>query len=151
VVVLLYKEFKLISFDPDFASSIGLPSRTLDVALTSLLVVAVMIGLQTVGVVLMAAMVIGPGAAARQWTDRLATMLLLSGGFGALAGVTGAVISVQDSALPTGPMIILSLTAIVLISIFFAPRHGMVPDWFRQRRNRRALIAPPAAWEGGRS
>jgi manganese/zinc/iron transport system permease protein len=60
IVALLYKEFKLISFDPGFASSLGLPSRTLDVLLTSLLVVAVMIGLQTVGVVLMAAMVIGP-------------------------------------------------------------------------------------------
>ncbi|MGI8485760.1 MAG: metal ABC transporter permease [Thermomicrobiales bacterium] len=151
VVVLLYKEFKLISFDPDFASSLGLPTRVLDVALTSLLVVAVMIGLQTVGIVLMAAMVVGPGAAARQWTDRLAVMIVLAGIFGAAAGVIGAVISVQESALPTGPMIILSLTAIVLVSIFLAPRHGVIPDQIRRLRHRRGLVAPGILAKGGRS
>jgi manganese/zinc/iron transport system permease protein len=139
IVVLLYKEFKLISFDMEFAYSIGYPVKYLDILLTSLLVVAVMIGLQTVGVVLMAAMVIGPGTAARQWTDRLHMMLILSGLFGAAAGVTGAVISVQASRLPTGPMIILSLTVIVLVSLFFAPNRGIVPDILRRRRQREAI------------
>jgi manganese/zinc/iron transport system permease protein len=138
-VFLLYKEFKLLSFDPEFAHSIGFPTKWLDIVLTSLLVVAVMIGLQTVGVVLMAAMVIGPGTAARQWTDRLHVMLILAGAFGALAGVTGAVISVQATRLPTGPMIILSLTVIVLTSLFFAPNHGIVPDMLRRRRQRKAI------------
>jgi manganese/zinc/iron transport system permease protein len=132
-VYLFYKEFKLLSFDPQFAASLGLPVRRLDIMLTSLLVVAVMIGLQTVGVVLMAAMIIGPGTAARQWTDRLRTMLVLSGVFGGLAGVTGAVISVQASRLPTGPMIILSLTVIVVASLLFAPRHGLLAEWWRRR------------------
>lgn len=136
VLFLFFKEFKLLSFDPEFAASLGLPVRRLDIMLTSLLVVAVMIGLQTVGVVLMAAMIIGPGTAARQWTDNLRTMLVLSGLFGGIAGVTGAVISVQASRLPTGPMIILSLTAIVAISLLFAPRHGIVADWWRQRSRR---------------
>jgi manganese/zinc/iron transport system permease protein len=143
ILTAFYKEFKLLSFDPAFAASIGLPTRTLDILLTSLLVIAVMIGLQTVGVVLMAAMVIGPGAAARQWTDRLVTMLVLAGFFGGLAGVVGAVISVQGERLPTGPMIILTLTAIVLVSLFLAPRHGYLPEYLRQRRNRRQLAAPP--------
>lgn len=146
-VLLLYKEFKLLSFDPEFAASIGFPTRGLNVALTSLLVVAVMIGLQTVGVVLMAAMVIGPGTAARQWTDRLSLMLVLSALIGAAAGVTGAVLSVQDSALPTGPMIILSLTAMVIFSILFAPRHGLLPDWWQRRRQRQGLVAPPLPGE----
>jgi len=142
ILIVFYKEFKLLSFDADFAASIGLRIRSLDILLTSLLVVAVMIGLQTVGVVLMAAMVIGPGAAARQWTDRLVTMLVLAGCFGALAGVTGAVISVQGARLPTGPMIILALTTIVLVSLFFAPKHGYLPEYLRHRRNRRTLTAP---------
>lgn len=146
-VLLLYKEFKLLSFDPEFAASIGFPTRGLNVALTSLLVVAVMIGLQTVGVVLMAAMVIGPGTAARQWTDRLSVMLVLAAFIGAAAGVTGAVLSVQDSALPTGPMIILSLTAMVVVSILFAPRHGLLPEWWRRRKQRRELVAPPLPGE----
>lgn len=139
IVALFYKEFKLLAFDPAFAFSVGFPVRVLDILLTSLLVVAVMIGLQTVGVVLMAAMVIGPGAAARQWTDRLHIMLVLAGAFGALAGVTGAVMSVQASRLPTGPMIILALTAIVLVSIFFAPNRGIVPDLLRRRRQRATI------------
>jgi manganese/zinc/iron transport system permease protein len=145
VVALLYKEFKLLSFDPEFTASLGLPTRLLDIVLTSLLVVAVMIGLQTVGVVLMAAMVIGPGAAARQWTDRLHVMLILGALFGGIAGVIGAVISVQGERLPTGPMIILSLTVIVLVSLLFAPHHGIVPDVIRQRRNRAALQPPDFA------
>lgn len=136
IVALLYKEFALLSFDPEFAASIGLPVRRVDVLLTSLIVVAVMIGLQTVGVVLMAAMIVGPGTAARQWTDRLPRMLLLAGLFGGLSGVIGAVISVQASNIPTGPMIIIALTVIVLTSLFFAPAHGIVPDHLRRRRNR---------------
>lgn len=143
VVALFYKEFKLLTFDPEFAGSLGLPIRGLEVVLTSLLVVAVMIGLQTVGVVLMAAMVIGPGAAARQWTDRLHMMLFLAALFGAMSGVIGALLSVTASRLPTGPMIILSLTAIVLLSLLFAPRNGIVWDWLRQRKNRRSLQPPP--------
>lgn len=139
VVLLFYKEFKILSFDVAFAQSIGLPTRWLDILLTSLLVVAVMIGLQTVGVVLMAAMVVGPGTAARQWTDRLHIMLMLAAFFGGAAGVIGAVISVQASRLPTGPMMILTLTVIVLVSLFFAPRNGIIPQHLRQRRQRRHL------------
>jgi manganese/zinc/iron transport system permease protein len=142
VVALLYKEFKLLSFDPDFAASLGFNTQRLSVLLTSLLVVAVVIGLQTVGVVLMAAMVIGPAAAARQWTNRLGVMIALAALFGAGSGVTGAVLSVTESALPTGPMIILSLTAVVVGSLLFAPARGLVWGWARQRRHRRRLAAP---------
>lgn len=141
LVVLFYKEFKILSFDPEFASSIGLPVRRLDVMLTSLLVIAVMIGLQTVGVVLMAAMVIGPGAAARQWTDNLRTMLWISGLIGGISGLAGAVLSVQASRLPTGPTIILVLTALVMASILFAPRHGIVAEAWRSRSRKAAFRA----------
>lgn len=146
VVYFLYKEFKLLSFDPEFAASLGLPVRRLDMILTGLLVIAVMIGLQTVGVVLMAAMIIGPATAARQWTDSLRNMLWLSGLFGGVAGLVGAVISVQATRLPTGPMIILVLTVVVAISLFFAPRHGLIAAWLRHRRRRATFRA---ALEGG--
>jgi len=153
IVALLGKEFKLLAFDPQFGATLGFPMQRLDVLLTSLLVIAVMIGLQTVGVVLMAAMVIGPGAAARQWTDRLSVMLALAALFGATAGVSGAVLSVTQSRLPTGPMIILCLTVIVVSSILFAPARGIVWDVLRQRRHRRSLTAPALVpeWEGGQS
>ncbi len=134
VVALLYKEFKLLTFDTAFAQSIGLPTRRLGILLTSLIVVAVVIGLQTVGVVLMASMLVGPAVAARQWTNRFPVMIGLAGLFGALAGVSGALISVSASGLPTGPMVILSLTALVLGSLFFAPARGMFWQWMRTRR-----------------
>lgn len=139
VVGLLFKEFKLLTFDPDFAASLGFPTNRLSILLTSLIVIAVVIGLQTVGVVLMAAMLIGPAVAARQWTNRLGVMLGVSAFIGALSGVIGALISVSEARLPTGPMIILSLTAIVAISILFAPERGIVWDRIRQARNRRML------------
>lgn len=141
IVALLFKELKIPSFDPEFTASIGFPVRRLNVLLTSLIVVAVVIGLQTVGVVLMAAMLIGPAAAARQWTDRLGMMVLLSAAFGAVSGVAGAIISVQASRLPTGPMVILCVTAIVIVSILFAPERGILADQIRRRRLRSRLAA----------
>ena len=78
VVLLLYKELKLVSFDTEFATSLGLPARRLELVLTVLLVVVVVVGLQTVGVVLMVATLITPAAAARQWTEKLGVMILVS-------------------------------------------------------------------------
>jgi len=126
VTALLYKEFKLITFDALFARSTGLPGQALSVLLTSLIVVAIVIGLQTVGVVLMAAMLIGPAVAARQWSDRLGVMIALAALFGAAAGLAGALISLSEENIPTGPVTILSLTAIVLLSLLFAPTRGLV-------------------------
>jgi manganese/zinc/iron transport system permease protein len=142
IVALLYKEFKLLVFDPEFAATLGFNPGLLSVLMTSLLVVAIAIGLQTVGVVLMAAMVIGPGAAARQWTDRLSVMLLLGALFGGASGVVGAVLSVTESDLPTGPMVILSLSTIVAISLLFGSAHGIAWDWIRRLRTGRKLTAP---------
>jgi manganese/zinc/iron transport system permease protein len=142
IVALFYKEFKLLSFDPDFAASLGFPVRRLNILLTSSIVIAVVIGLQTVGVVLMAAMLIAPAAAARQWTNRLGVMLLLSALFGASSGVIGAMISVTASRLPTGPMVILVATAIVVVSILFAPERGVVWESIRRRTLRRNLVVP---------
>jgi manganese/zinc/iron transport system permease protein len=139
VAAIAWKEFKLLSFDPEFGATLGLRMRAIDVLLTSVLVVSIVIGLQTVGVVLMSAMVVAPAAAARQWTDRLGTMVVLAGVFGALAGVSGAVISSTVSRVPTGPTIVLCLTAIVVVSLCFAPGRGVVWEWARRQRNRRRL------------
>jgi manganese/zinc/iron transport system permease protein len=139
VTALAWKEFKLLSFDPDFGRTLGLRMGAVDVLLTSVLVISIVIGLQTVGVVLMSAMVVAPAAAARQWTDRLGTMVILAGCFGAVAGVSGAVISSTVSRVPTGPTIVLCLTAIVVLSLCFAPGRGVVWEWGRRQRNRRRL------------
>lgn len=138
-LALGWKEFKLLSFDPAFAGSLGLPLRGLEVALTTLLVLAIVIGLQTVGVVLMSAMIVAPATAARQWTDRLGRLVLLAGAFGALAGLAGALLSSLVPRLPTGPTIVLAITAIALLSLLAAPRRGLLAARLRAVKQRRRL------------
>jgi len=127
ILVLMWKEFKLLSFDPDFAASLGLPVGRLDGLLTLLLVVAIIIGLQTVGVVLMSAMIVAPGAAARQWSRRLAPMVVIAAAIGIFAGVTGSILSSHVPRLPTGPTIVLVLSSVFVFSLFMAPHRG-APD-----------------------
>src|SRR5690606_5144932 len=69
-ILLFYKEFQLLIFNKDFAKAIGLPVRRLDFLFNSLMVLAVVTGIQAIGVVLMAALLITPAAAAKFWTDR---------------------------------------------------------------------------------
>ena len=139
VVLLLWKEFKLVTFDPTFARTLGLPVTVLEVTLTVMVALAVVVGLQMVGVVLMAAMVIAPAVAARQWTRRLEHMVVLSALIGMASGVTGAVISALGRGLATGPLIVLSASAIVLVSILFAPGRGVVWDALKRAGERRSL------------
>lgn len=139
LLLLFWKEFKLLSFDRDFGASLGFRMALLEVLLTFLLVLAIVIGLQAVGVVLMSAMIVAPAAAARQWTDRLGVMVLLSGLFGALAGVLGAVISSLASGLSTGPVIVLCISAVALFSLLFGRSRGLVWAAVRRQRNRAAL------------
>jgi len=138
-MLLFWKEFKLLAFDPDFGASLGFPMRGIDVVLTTLLVVAIVIGLQTVGVVLMSAVLIAPAAAARQWTDRLSVMAGLAAAFGAVSGVAGAVLSASTGNLPTGPTIVLCMGVIVVGSLLLAPNRGLLWQWWRSRRNARRL------------
>lgn len=135
----LWKELKLLAFDREFGETIGLPMQRLDIVLTTLLVIAIVIGLQTVGVILMSAILIAPAAAARQWSDRLGHIVLLAGVFGATAGVTGAVISAATPRLPTGPTIVLCSGAIMLFSLLAAPGRGLLAEAVRTRRSRRDL------------
>ena len=139
VMLVFWKELKVLVFDEGFAASIGFPIRVLDILLTSLLVMAIVLGLQAVGAVLMSAMLVAPAVAARQWTNKLSVMMLLAAGFGAFAGVSGTIISSSASRIPTGPTIVLCATVVVGISIAFAPNRGLLWDWFRQQRNRRNL------------
>lgn len=145
VVALCFKEFKLASFDPSFAASLGYPVGKIGILLTALIVVAIIIGIQTVGVILMAAMLITPAAAARQWTDKLSVMVFVSGLFGAASGVSGALVSAGGADLPTGPIIVLVATGILLLSLLFGAKHGLVWARLRDRRNRRGALEGGAA------
>jgi manganese/zinc/iron transport system permease protein len=135
---LTWKELKLLSFDPDYAASIGLPIRLLDLLITTLTVAAVVIGLKAVGVVLMTALLVAPAAAARQWTNRLGVMVLLAAGFGAASGAGGAVLAHHlgdryKSGIPTGPTIVLVAGAFVVASLFLGTAQGLLWDTFRRK------------------
>ena len=139
VMLAVWKQLKVLAFDPDYGETLGLRMRAVDALLTGLLVIAIVIGLQTVGVVLMSAMLIAPAAAARQWTDRLGVMTALAALFGAGAGVVGSVLSSEAARLPTGPTIVLCATAVVIVSLLFAPRRGLLFRELRRRRDARSL------------
>lgn len=138
--LLLYKEFKLITFDPLFARTTGLPVRTLELVLTTLTVLAVVVGIQAVGVVLMAAMLITPAAAALYWTIRLGWMLFLAALFGSFSALTGTYISYLAPAMPTGPWIVVVVSTIALFSFFLAPKKGVLYRLLQQRNIRMKIL-----------
>ncbi len=133
-LLLFYKELKLLSFDRAFGASLGLPMKRLEFLLTLLLVVVVVVGLQTVGVVLIVAALITPAAAARQWTDRLGSMILLAAGIGAAAGVAGSLASALVPRLPTGPVIVVVSSGVLIVSLLFAPQRGLLWAMLRERQ-----------------
>lgn len=137
--LLLFKEFTLLAFDRDYALAIGLPVRRIELVMTSLIVLAVVIGIQAVGVVLMAAILITPAAAARYWTDRIRVMLLLACLFGGLSGLAGAYISYVAPAMPTGPWIVVVISTIAFTSFFLAPKRGVLSRQFRQLTIRKMI------------
>lgn len=146
LVTLLWKELALTTFDREFAASVGLDVRLLDLVTVLAIALAVVIGLQLVGVVLMTAMVVAPAAAARQWSRNLTQMVVIAALFGAVSGVAGALVSATRPGLSTGPLIVVSASALVLASLLFAPQRGLVRgalDTYRNRarlRGRRILV-----------
>ncbi|PWG61564.1 metal ABC transporter permease [Spiribacter halobius] len=139
MVALLWKELKLVTFDPEFAGVIGLPVRLLDALLTVMVALAIVVGLQMVGVVLMAAMVIAPAVAARQWARSLGIMVIVAALMGVAAGVFGAVVSALGRGLATGPLVVLSASAITLVSLLIAPGRGLLWGLHRRLAFRRRL------------
>ncbi len=129
VLTVFYKEFKIATFDSFFGQSLGLRIRHLDALLTSVIVVAVVMGLHTVGVVLMVSMLIAPAAAARQWASSLKSMIILSAIFGSLSGIAGSVISSTTEGMSTGPVIVVMITAVLGVSLLFSPKRGYLSGY----------------------
>jgi len=136
LVLAFWKEFKLVSFDADYARAQGFPVTLLEAMLTVMVALAIVVGLQLAGVVLMVALLIAPAAAARQWTNALGTMVLLSAAIGALSGAAGALVSATTRGLATGPVVVLIATAVVLVSLMIAPGRGLLWQTLAARRAR---------------
>lgn len=139
-IALFYKELKIIAFDSQFASVLGLPVKFLNLLLTSLTVLAVVTGIQAVGVVLMAAMLITPAAAARFWTNKVLNMTVLAAAMGALSGLAGAYVSYTAPNMPTGPWIVIIISIIALLSFFFAPERGIISRTLQQQALKKQIM-----------
>jgi len=139
LLAVFWKQAKLVTFDTQYAHTLGMPTTAIEAVLTCMVALAVVVGLQMVGVILMAAMVVAPAAAARQWSRHLGGMLVIAAGIGIVSGVSGATISTLSRGLATGPLVVLSATAIVLISLAIAPGRGLLWASIKHYRQKEAL------------
>ncbi|MFD1506990.1 metal ABC transporter permease [Georgenia yuyongxinii] len=136
VLLLKRRDLTLYAFDPTHAQAIGLNPRRLGAMLLALLALTVVVALQAVGVVLVVAMLIIPGATARLLTDRFARMLQVAPAIAAGCAVAGIYASYYlDTA--SGPMVVLAQGTVFFGAYLFAPRHGLL----RRRRHRAAAVA----------
>lgn len=140
LVFLFWKEIKLFLFDAEYGQILGLPMRKINLMITLLIVVIIVMGLQTVGVVLMSSLLLAPAAAARQWTNSLSKMLMIAASIGASSGVIGSYISATESNLPTGPVIVLLVSIIVFISLMFAPKRGLIAQYVSNKKQQKQLL-----------
>ncbi|MFB9055154.1 metal ABC transporter permease [Mariniflexile ostreae] len=139
VLFLFWKEFKILLFDVDYTKTLGFNTKFIDILITTFIVLAIVLGLQTVGVVLMSAMLLAPAAAARQWTNSLSVMVFLAAVFGAFSGIFGTAISASQNNLSTGPVIVIVAGVFVLFSFIFSPSRGLLFRQIRFIKNRRDL------------
>jgi len=125
LVLLFYKEFMVISFDPILATTLRLPTRLLEYMLLVLTAVTIVVALQTVGVALMVAMLVTPAATAFLLTRRLPVMMALASGIGALSGLIGLYLSYYAN-IASGAAIVLVATGIFLITFLAVPRRSVL-------------------------
>lgn len=123
--VALFKEFRIVCFDPEFAETQGWPVGLIDLLMMALVVTVTVIGLRAVGLIMIIALVVIPAAAARFWTERLALMTVLAALFGAASGYVGGALSALFPRFPAGGVIVLTAGAVFLASFLFAPARGL--------------------------
>lgn len=135
--ILFFRQIHVVLFDPQFAHSIGINIWFIDSLIIGMIVLSIVVGIRSVGVVLMSAMLIFPSVAARAWTNTFIYLLIISGCFGLFSGFFGILFSHELStyfyvrygkalSFPTGPMIVIVASMLFLFSFLFAPKMGLV-------------------------
>ncbi|SOD62884.1 manganese/iron transport system permease protein [Streptomyces zhaozhouensis] len=142
VAFLFHKEFVAVTLDRESARALGLPVFALDLALYIMVSIAVVISVQTIGNILVLALLVTPAATARLLTDRLGLMMLLAPLVGGASALIGLYLSWSID-LPTGGTIVLVATGFFLLSWGAAPRHGLLGRLARRRRNPDAVETAP--------
>lgn len=144
LTALFWKELKLISFDVEYAKTLQIPVTFTLILYRALLIMTIIIGIQSVGAILISSLLIAPAVGARQWTNKLGTMCILAGFFGMLSAMGGTIWSTSVQKLPTGPAIIVILSVIVLLSLIFAPNRGILWQIRKNRQSKLALLSETA-------
>lgn len=126
LIVIFWKELKIFVFDPEYTKTLGFNTRFLRLFVSTIMVITIILGLESVGVILMSALLVGPAVAARQWTNRLEVMVALAGILGMVSGVIGTLISSMYEQIPTGPTIVIVLSFFIILSLLFAPKRGIL-------------------------
>ncbi len=134
-----FKEFTLLCFDADYASSQGFSATLLDIILMTLVVLITVIGLQAVGLILVIALLIIPAASARFWTDSLRSMTLLAAGFGALGSALGATVSALVPRMPAGAVIVVTYSVLFFLSLTLGTRNGLFIRNFKRLELQRKI------------
>jgi len=138
-VALLYRQLLVVSFDPVLGRTLGLRTHAIRTALFVMTAVAIVVSLRTVGVALVAAMLVTPPATAYLLTRRLPAMMALSAAIGVVSAVAGLYVSYYLD-VASGSAVVLVATGIFLLAFLFAPRRGLVLRSFVFRRKNRRLL-----------
>ncbi|REJ07519.1 metal ABC transporter permease [Halobacillus trueperi] len=138
-VYLFYKELLVTSFDETMGAAYGLPVRLIHYFLMTLLTMGTVASLQTVGIVLVVAMLITPAAAAYLLTDRLWVMIFLASAIGVLSSVIGLYFSFTYN-LASGATIVMAATAIFILTFLFSPKHGWLWRMLKVRKKKASLV-----------
>jgi manganese/iron transport system permease protein len=131
VLIILYRPFLVVTFDPVLAKTLRLPTEGLRNLMLILLAVTIVVSMQTVGIGLVSAMLVTPAAAAYLLTKRLPVMMLISAVIGGLSSVTGLYLSYYLN-IASGAAIVLVATGFFLLAFFFAPRRGLAWKFFQK-------------------
>jgi ABC-type Mn2+/Zn2+ transport system permease subunit len=124
-IVLLYKEFLVISFDPVLAATLRLPAERLRMLMLILIALTIVVSLQTVGVGLVTAMLVTPGATAYLLSRRLPAMMAISAANGAFSAIAGLYLSFYIN-IASGAAVVLVATVLFVVAFLFAPQRGLI-------------------------
>ena len=139
IFALFFGPLVLYTFDAAFAQSIGLPVSFMRFLLMILTVGAIVSGIQAIGLILVAALLISPAVVAKFWTCKLYVFLGLAALFGSLSALIGAYISYTFVNAPTGPWIVIVLFVFCIVSFVFAPQTGWLHHRFQEIRQRKII------------
>lgn len=136
IVAICFKEWKIFLFDPEFAKGLGLSLKGMNTLYLAVLITTIVVGIQAVGVILIAALLIIPSVSARYWTESFKIMVILSALIGGASGVAGTLISAVGKGWPTGPFVVIVAACIFVISLVFGKEKGLIWKYMQEKSAR---------------